>query len=114
MKINTLAPEAHFHRATVGGLVDRFMAEELAKDRRFLTQSVYRSYLDRHIRPRWGETLLEKVRPVPVADWLASLELAPKTKSHLRNLFHLLFQWACRWELTERTRLNLSDSAIGD
>jgi len=102
MKINAPAPEAQFHRATVGGLVDRFVAEELAKDRRFLTQSVYRSYLDRYIRPRWGETLLEKIRPVPVADWLASLELAPKTKSHIRNLFHLLFQWACRWELTER------------
>ncbi len=102
IKINAPVPEAQFHRATVGGLVDRFVAEEMAKDRRFITQSVYRSYLDRHIRPRWGSTLLEKVRPVPVTDWLASLVLAPKTKSHIRNLFHLLFQWACRWELTDR------------
>ncbi len=42
-----------------------------------------------------------------MADWLASLELAPKTKSHIRNLFHLLFQWACRRELTDRNPIKL-------
>jgi integrase len=34
-----------------------------------------------------------------VEDWLKKLSLAPKSKSHLKNLMHVLFNAAMRWEL---------------
>jgi integrase len=34
--------------------------------------------------------------------WLRSLSLAPKSKTHIRSLMHLLYQNARRWELTDR------------
>ena len=34
-----------------------------------------------------------------VEQWLRDLELAPKSKLHLRNVMHVLFECAARWEL---------------
>src|ERR1700737_4394823 len=34
-----------------------------------------------------------------VEDWLKRLSLAPKSKSHLKNLMRVLFNAAMRWEL---------------
>jgi integrase len=44
---------------------------------------------------------------VVVEDWLKSLELAPKTKSHIRSLMHTIFQCAERWELTDKNPMKL-------
>ena len=38
---------------------------------------------------------------------LRSLTLAPKTKVNLRSLFHLIYEHARRWELTERNPIDL-------
>ena len=114
MEINSLNPQQQFHSVTVGGLIDRFMKEELPKERRFQTQSEYRTYFNCYLRPRWGDTFLDKVDPMPVMDWLRSLRgkqtekpLAPKTKAHIKNAFHLLFQWAWRWKLVDRNPIQL-------
>lgn len=42
-----------------------------------------------------------------VEDWLRGLELAPKTKSHIRSLMHTIFQCAERWELTDKNPIKL-------
>ncbi|MGO9096970.1 MAG: tyrosine-type recombinase/integrase [Bryobacteraceae bacterium] len=42
-----------------------------------------------------------------VEDWLRSLDLAPKTKSHVRSLMHTIFQCAERWELTDKNPIKL-------
>ena len=107
IKVNAQNTESQFHAVTVGGLIDRFVQQELSKGRRFQTQSEYRTYFNRHIRPQWGDLLLEKVDPMPVLDWLTSLPLAPKTKAHIRNALHLLFQWARRWKMIDSNPIEL-------
>ena len=50
---------------------------------------------------------MENVDPMPVSDWLKALPLAPKTKAHIRNAMHLLFQWARRWKMVDSNPLEL-------
>jgi integrase len=63
--------------------------------------------LNRWIIPRWGEYLLDDVKTVAVEQWLRSLQLAPKSKTHIRSLMHLLYQNARRWEMTDRNPIEL-------
>ena len=42
---------------------------------------------------------MEQIKPLLVEDWLKKLDLAPKSKSHLKNLMRVLFNAAMRWEL---------------
>jgi integrase len=58
--------------------------------------------LKRWILPRWGDRPLEDVKPVAVEEWLRSL-----TKVNLRSLFHLIYEHARRWELTDRNPIDL-------
>lgn len=76
-------------------------------ERRHSTQQSHFSTLNRWIRPRWGNLQLEQVKPVAVEEWLRSLTLAPKTKVNLRSLFHLIYEHARRWELTDRNPIDL-------
>jgi len=91
---------------SVNALVGRYVEHELP-DRRHSTQQSHSSTLNRWIRPRWGDHLLEQVKPVAVEEWLRSLALAPKTKVNLRSLFHLIYEHARRWELTDRNPIDL-------
>ena len=91
---------------SVGALVDRYIEHELP-ERRHSTQQSHSSTLSHWIRPRWGNLLLEQVKPVAVEEWLRSLALAPKTKVNLRSLFHLVYEHARRWELTDRNPIDL-------
>ena len=91
---------------SVSTLVDRYIEHELP-ERRHSTQQSHSSALNRWIRPRWGDYLLEQVKPVEVEEWLRSLPLAPKTKVNLRSLFHLIYEHARRWELTDRNPIDL-------
>ena len=99
-----------YHRfgrpVSVGALVDRYIDHELP-ERRHSTQQSHSSTLNRWIRLRWGDHLLEQVKPVAVEEWLRSLALAPKTKVNLRSLFHLICEHARRSELTERKPIDL-------
>jgi integrase len=87
------------------GVTQRFLDEELSE--RFSTRSSYLSILRRHIKPKWDETSITQIRPLEVERWLKSLQLAPKTKANIRNLMHLLFECARRWELTDRNPIEL-------
>jgi len=42
-----------------------------------------------------------------VEDWLNGLKLAPKTKSHIKQLLHVIFGCAMRWELTDKNPISL-------
>ena len=114
IEVNAQNSQQQFHSVTVGGLVDRFVKEELPKERRFQTQSEYRTYFEAYIRPRWGDMFLDRVDPMSVMDWLESLRgkktekpLAPKTKAHIRNALYLLYQWAWRWKLVDHNPIQL-------
>ena len=52
-----------------------------------------------HIEPKWRDFLIESIKPLLVEDWLKKLDLAPKSKAHLKTLMHILFNAAMRWEL---------------
>ena len=80
-----------------GAVIERYLAKELPE--RNSTASRYRSWLKNYIRPKWGECPLDQIKPLAVEDWLKKLSLAPKSKSHLKNLMRVLFNAAMRWEL---------------
>jgi len=40
--------------------------------------------------------------------WIKGLNLAPKSKGHVRSVMHILFEWAMRWELMECNRNPMS------
>ena len=91
---------------SIGALIDHYIERELP-ERRHSTQQSHSSRLKRWILPRWGDRPLEDVKPIAVEEWLRSLTLAPKTKVNLRSLFHLIYEHARRWELTDRNPIDL-------
>jgi integrase len=93
--MNTQPPEGA--SVLFGAVIERYLAQELPE--RNSTASRYRSWLKNYIRPKWGESPLGQIKPLAVEDWLKKLSLAPKSKSHLKNLMRVLFNAAMRWEL---------------
>jgi integrase len=90
---------------TISTLWGRYIEQEQA-----VRPSTLRSYLstfNRWIKQRWGDYLLDDVKTVAVEAWLRSLSLAPKSKTHIRSLMHLLYQNARRWELIDRNPIEL-------
>ena len=95
-------------------VLERYVQEEIPK--RFSTQSAYLSYINNHIRPRWGESLLTEVKPLAVRDWLRVITdkkgqrpLASKTRGHIKGLMHRIFDCAMLWEYlpTDRNPMSL-------
>lgn len=129
LKINQESPTAQ--EVSFRALVDRFVLEErlyelkdadreiddpdlldLQRDDEALAPSTccgYLSNLNVHILPKWGDYPLTKVRPMLVQPWLKSLDLAPKTKGHIKEVMHRLFEKAMLWELVpfERNPMQL-------
>ena len=91
---------------TFGGLINRFLREALPE--RKGTADRYRSWILNHINPRWEAVPLSKVKPLAVEMWIKGLNLAPKSKGHVRSVMHILFEWAMRWELMEYNRNPMS------
>lgn len=86
-------------QVTFGALIDRYIREQIPQ--RYVTASKYRSWMTHHIKPQWGDYPIAKVKPVLVEEWISKLDLAPKSKGHVRSLMHILFQWAMKWELMD-------------
>ena len=91
---------------TFGALINRFLREALPE--RKGTADRYQSWMINHINPRWEQVPLSKVKPLAVEIWLKGLNLAPKSKGHIRSVMHILFEWAMRWELIEYNRNPMS------
>jgi len=72
----------------LGTLIDRYIQKELPQ--RYSTWVSYLSAFNRRIKPKWGDIPLDQVKAMAVEDWLKQLDLAPKTKTHIRSLMHLL------------------------
>lgn len=103
---------------TLGLVIDRFMNDERIEDivnqkpgeivitdaLSYSTARGYRSYITKHIKPRWHGVPLVAVKPVEVTEWLKSLRLSPKTCGQMRALMHLLFERAMLWGLIEPQR----------
>jgi integrase len=93
---------------TLDAVVDHYVERELSI-LRYGTQQSHLCTLNRWILPRWGNYLLEQVKPVEVEEWLRSLPLAPKSKANIRSLFHRIYIYvhARRWELTDNNPIDL-------
>jgi integrase len=88
---------------TVAALADRYITDEIEMNRlAYATRKSYAANLNNWIKPKWGVFTLEQVKPIAVEQWLRGLELAPKSKLHIRGVMHVLYECATRWELTER------------
>src|SRR5208283_511355 len=77
LKLNSEAP--HIGAVTFAALIDRYVEEELPE--RFSTRISYLSMVNSHIRSKWADFPLDKVKPMAVEDWLRQLPLAPKSKA---------------------------------
>lgn len=104
LRINTENPNGGV--VTFGALLDLYAAEELPE--RLSTARGYQSWLKNHIKPKWGEHPLQEIKPLAVEQWLKGLDLAPKSKGHLKNLMRLVFNCAMRWELLPYERNPMS------
>ena len=101
LTLNSETPQQRMAVVTFGAICDRYMQEEMPE--RYSTAKSYRSNIVNHLKPRWGDYLLDRIRPMAVEDWLKNLDMAPKSKAHLKSVMHLMYQCAARWELfTER------------
>ena len=85
-------------------VIDRYLREKLP--RRHSSASKYRSWLTHHVQPKWGHVQIQNVKPLLVEEWLSGLELAPKSKGHIRSIMHILFNWAMKWELIDLDKMN--------
>lgn len=77
---------------TVSTLVEQYRTEKMPQHPS--TQRGYDAWLDNHILPRWGDSLLTDVQARPVELWLQSIALAPKSKLHIRGLLSILWDYA--------------------
>jgi integrase len=77
---------------TVRSVIERYETERMPS--RHSTARVYRSFLNNHILPKWGDTLIYDVQPRPVELWLRDVPLSPKSKTHVRSLMHGLVEFA--------------------
>jgi hypothetical protein len=59
---------------TLDAVADRYVEQELP-NLRYGTQRSHLCRLNRWIRPRWGNSFLEEIKPVAVEQWLRSLSL---------------------------------------
>lgn len=105
LRLNAEQPVVAAGAAEFGAVIARYEKEEMPE--RYSTRAAYKSYIKNHILPRWADTPMSAVRPMAVEDWLKGLDLAPKTKSHVRSLMHTIFQCAERWELTVKNPIKL-------
>jgi hypothetical protein len=113
LELNGPASYRKENKPTFGLVMDRFIESErlieilaqppgqvtITDGVAYSTASGYVSYLRKHIRPRWGSTLVAEMDPLEIQEWLRTLVLAPKTRGHIKNLMSLLFDRARLWKL---------------
>jgi integrase len=87
VKINS-SPNA----PAVKTLVAQYREEKMPN--RLSTRLGYDAWINNPILPRWRDSSGTDLQARPVALWLQSLALAPKSKVHVRGLLHVLWDFA--------------------
>jgi integrase len=77
---------------TVNTLVEQYRTEKMP--RRAMTRQGYNTWLNHYVMPKWGDRSIQELQARPVDLWLQSLELAPKSKVHIRGLVRILWDFA--------------------
>jgi len=76
----------------VSTLVVQYRDEKMPQ--RFSTRYSYEQWLANHIVPRWGECPVTELQARPVELWIHSLALSPKSKSDIRGLIRILWDFS--------------------
>ncbi len=76
----------------VSTLVEQYRKEKMPQ--RYSTRRSYDAWLHNHIVPKWGACEIRDVQARPVELWLLSLTLSPRSKSSLRGLLRILWDFA--------------------
>jgi integrase len=77
---------------TVQTLVEHYRKEKMPQ--RKDTRRSYEVWLRCHILPKWGACSLGEAQARPVELWLVTLALSSKSKSHIRGLLSVLWDYA--------------------
>lgn len=115
LKLNSEAPQRLTAEVTFGAVADMFIEEERLREISELKSgelntfgtlkvSTARSYLhiiEKHVRPRWGDTAVKSVKPMAVAAWFKDLPLEPLTKAHIKAVMSRMFKKAMFWDLMD-------------
>jgi len=99
MRLNEEAHRSEVEAPTFGALLDRYIEHELPE--RHSTRSSHLSNIRRHIRPRWGDQPINRLKSMAMEQWLRDMPLAPKTKVHIRSLMHWVLKCGERWGVIE-------------
>ena len=94
----------------VSDLVEHYRQRELASDntwKSYSTKRGYESYLKNWIVPHWGNYKLTDVKTIEVETWLRNLSLVKSSSAKIRNIFSVLFNHACRYDLFDRNPITL-------
>jgi integrase len=76
----------------VSTLVEQYRVEKMPE--RYSTRRSYEAWLRNHIIPQWGECGLMELQARAVELWLQSLKLAPRSKTGIRMMLSLLWDYA--------------------
>jgi integrase len=76
----------------VATLIEGYRAEKMPK--RYSTRRSYDVWLRLYVQPRWGDLPITELQARPVELWLLSLALAPRSRSSIRFLIGLLWDFA--------------------
>jgi len=77
---------------TVTTLVEQYRSEKMPQ--RYSTRRSYDVWLRNHIIPRWGDCALTDVQARPVELWLHTIELSPRSKSSIRGMLRIVWDFA--------------------
>jgi integrase len=78
--------------ASVRKIVESYQAEKMPP--RYSTSKAYKTWFKNYIVPAWGDGPITDLQPRPVELWLSSLQLSPKSRSHIRALLHVIWDYA--------------------
>lgn len=76
----------------VSTLIEQYRAEKMPK--RSCSRRSYNAWLNNHILPKWGACEITAIQARPVELWLQSLALSPKSKTSIRGLLRILWEFA--------------------
>ncbi|MDT8071033.1 MAG: site-specific integrase [Terriglobia bacterium] len=89
---NSLKKEPVAGVPTVATLIEQYRAEKMPK--RYSTRRSYDVWLRLYVQPRWGASSITELQARPVELWLMSLNLTPRSRSSIRFLIGLLWDFA--------------------
>ena len=85
-------PEPRMESITVSRLVELYRVEKMPQ--RYSTRRSYDVWLRLYVVPRWSNSPITELQARPVELWLQSLDLTPRSRSSIRGMLRILWDFA--------------------